>query len=241
MDGMFICLAFVFGAVSSSHGWIPGLVSDPTVKPGGNITLYCDCKLSTGVYIAWYRNCSHENQPRLVLRTAYEALFHSRDIEDVLNPFPRFHLVRNHSTETYDLLIVNLTESDEGLYYCGNEHNTVLIDEEKIALGSFYRYGNVTTRILLNPAGPGPCPSASWMQRLSPGLTVLSSVLCFVLIYCIHQLTANEPQLHQNTTHTRGQTNRIPDEDLCLTQVEFWAVEGKTHSSTEARMYKLTR
>uniref|UniRef100_A0A3Q3EKX4 Ig-like domain-containing protein n=1 Tax=Labrus bergylta TaxID=56723 RepID=A0A3Q3EKX4_9LABR len=80
-----------------------------TVRPGDNITLYCDCKRSTGVYIMWYRNCSHENQPSLVLKRNTGSWTESLP--------PNFHLLKNQSSDSYDLLILNITESDEGLYY----------------------------------------------------------------------------------------------------------------------------
>ncbi|CAK6953559.1 hypothetical protein KUCAC02_016153 [Scomber scombrus] len=105
--------------VSCSHDGISGSVLKVTVRPGQNVTLYCDCKPSTGIFIVWYRNCSHEN---LVPRTKYDkgdAI--NKDHTAIMNPFPHFHLVKNQSTESYDLLIKNITDSDEGLYYCGTE------------------------------------------------------------------------------------------------------------------------
>jgi len=117
-----------------------------TFRPGENITLYCDSKLSTGVYIVWYRNCSHENQPSLVLKDEWTQ---TTNIERVLNPLPRFHFVRNYSSESYDLLIINTTETDEGLYYCG----TVKFDvasETQIIPRHLYTNGNVSTRIRLS-------------------------------------------------------------------------------------------
>ncbi|KAG8014828.1 Immunoglobulin superfamily member 3, partial [Nibea albiflora] len=126
------------GAVSYSHGQISGSV---TARPGDNITLYCDCKTSSGVYIVWYRNCSHENQPSLIL--SYKQMFQGGY---TLNLIPRFHFVANDSTDSYDLMIMNVTDSDEGLYYCGTEE-TKLYDEDKITQRVEYRYGNVTTRI----------------------------------------------------------------------------------------------
>uniref|UniRef100_A0A3Q0RZW2 Ig-like domain-containing protein n=1 Tax=Amphilophus citrinellus TaxID=61819 RepID=A0A3Q0RZW2_AMPCI len=120
-----------------------------TVKPGENITLYCDCKISTGVYIVWYRNCSHEKQPSLVLKTKFEQRYYEQgiDVLNFLNPFPNFHLVKNDSSQSYDLLITNITDSDEGLYYCGTEQSKVE-EKEKIDLECIYGYGNTTTRIL---------------------------------------------------------------------------------------------
>lgn len=140
----------ISGVIATSQVQISGPVLELTVRRGDNITLHCDCKASTGVYIKWYRNCSHVNQPPLVLKTRYphEELMDKDYGTDFLNPFPRFHLVKNESSESYDLLIVNITVSDEGLYYCGTEQHKVE-DNEKIS----YRYADslskVTTRILL--------------------------------------------------------------------------------------------
>ncbi|XP_047432031.1 uncharacterized protein LOC125000541 isoform X4 [Mugil cephalus] len=55
------------GVVSFSHGWISVPTLEVTVRPGDNITLYCDCRPSRGEHIVWFRNCSHEYQPTLVL------------------------------------------------------------------------------------------------------------------------------------------------------------------------------
>lgn len=121
------------------------------VRLGDNITLYCDCKTSSGVYIRWYRICSHVNQPSLVLSTRYPHELELMDKDDsngFLNPFPRFHFVKNQSSESYDLLILNITDSDEGLYYCGTEQLKVE-DEIKLNQKYVYSYSNVTTRIFL--------------------------------------------------------------------------------------------
>ncbi len=114
---------------------------EQTVRPGDNITLYCDCKLSIGVYIVWYRNCSHENQPSLVLSTR-------PGLSSFIKNYPRFEFVRNSSSESYDLLIMNVTDSDEGLYYCGTERTRV--EDGKYIMKIYdYTYGNITTRITL--------------------------------------------------------------------------------------------
>lgn len=140
----------VSGVISTSQVQISGPVLELTVRPGDNVTLYCDCKTSSGVYIKWYKNCSHVNQPSLVLNSRYphEELMDKDYDTDFLNPFPRFHLVKNESSESYDLLIVNITDSDEGLYYCGTEQHKVE-DNIKVTYKYVNSYSNVTTRILL--------------------------------------------------------------------------------------------
>lgn len=120
-----------------------------TIRPGDNIILYCDCKTSYGVNIVWYRNCSHKNQPSLVLKQNLNAWIHSSDALVALNPIPRFYFVKNNFSESYDLLIMNTTDSDEGLYYCGTEQ-TKVEDNGYITRRFVYRYGNITTRILFS-------------------------------------------------------------------------------------------
>ena len=86
-----------------------------SVQPEDNVTLQCDCRVLTGVHIVWYRKCFHRNQPTLVLPAAYDTKalrnIYDLQVEKSLNPFPGFKLVWNKSSESYDLLIVNVTES----------------------------------------------------------------------------------------------------------------------------------
>lgn len=118
-------------------------VLEMTVKPGNNIILYCDCKVSTGVFIVWYKNCSHKNHP-----TPLKLKRTTTNYTDPLK-FPNFHYLRNYSSDSYDLLILNINDSDEGLYYCGTEENKVE-DKEYIKWKTIYKYGRKATRILLS-------------------------------------------------------------------------------------------
>lgn len=132
-------------------------MSEVKVRPGDNITLYCDCKPSTGVFILWFRNCSHENQPTLVLDTRFYNLgkpyFPNQHVPDMLtnhvkNKLPRLELVKNFSSDSYDLLIRNISGSDEGFYYCGTAETKV--EENKyIESKTIYKYSHITTRVKL--------------------------------------------------------------------------------------------
>ncbi|XP_044223361.1 uncharacterized protein LOC122993339 [Thunnus albacares] len=220
MDGLHVFLVVLLGVVSCSHDGISGSVLEVTVRPGDNITLYCDCKRSSGVYIVWYRNCSHENQPSLVLRTKFERRDTTdNDDTDFLNPFTRFHLVKNKSSDSYDLLIMNITDSDEGLYYCGTEQPKVE-DKTTISPINVYTYGNAT-RIVVNSSEPDYQTSTHqqdcgvcWTLLLSlcPSLAVLSSLLFSLLVYQLSQKTAKEPQVDQQRPDTRGTTGNL----VCL-------------------------
>ncbi|CAG5938935.1 unnamed protein product [Menidia menidia] len=128
-----------FGVAFCHHDGISGSVKEVTARPGENITLYCDCNKSTGVYIVWFRNCSHENQPTLVLNS---RLSWSQQC-------PRFIFIKNSTS--YDLLITNITDSDEGVYYCGTKE-TKVEEIKKITSRDIYRYSNITTRLTVKPS-----------------------------------------------------------------------------------------
>ncbi|KAI9519148.1 hypothetical protein NQZ68_031420 [Dissostichus eleginoides] len=224
MDGLHILIYVLLGVVSFTHDWTSGSELERTVRPGENITLYCDCKLSTGVYIVWYRNCSHENQPSLVLdRNVRRRDF--MDIKHVMNSLLRFHFVRNSSSESYDLLIINITETDEGLYYCGTEQLKVE-KEEHITRRHLYKYGNISTKIQFtvldssepdHQETPQDCNGVCWMLLFSlcPAVAALSSLLSSLLVY--HLCKKEEPQTDQQTPQTR----QNQDEDVCYAAVEI--------------------
>ena len=111
------------GAVVSSY-----TVVELYVRPGETVTVPCDCKLSSGETIVWYRNCSHENQPPLIL--TMQELEENKD-----SKLSNLNGMWNHSSKTYNLLITNISDSHLGLYYC------------RIVTKYEHRYGNVTTRI----------------------------------------------------------------------------------------------
>ncbi|XP_036972293.1 uncharacterized protein LOC119029534 isoform X2 [Acanthopagrus latus] len=181
----------VAGVVSYSQDQVTGSVLEVSVRPGDNITLYCDCKKSTGVYIVWYRNCSHENQPPFVLETRGPRIYDQKS-------FPRFKFVDNTASNSFDLLIMNVTQSDEGIYYCGTEQTKV---EETAYIGSKsdYRYGNVTTRIKLNSSDTDHC------QPPRPST----------------QDCAKGPQVDEQKPKSRRQTEPNQVEDVCYAALEI--------------------
>ncbi|XP_033985279.1 uncharacterized protein LOC117481625 isoform X1 [Trematomus bernacchii] len=218
MEGLRIFLVILL-VVSCTHDWTSGSELEMTVRPGDNITLYCDCKLSSGVYIVWYRNCSHENQPSLVLNVkAWRRYF--MDINYSQNPLPHFHFVRNSSSESYDLLIINITETDEGLYYCGTEQFKVEKNKH------IYTHGNISTRIHVNSSElhlqecklTGDC-RVCWMLLFSlcPAVAALSSLLSSLLVYHLCKKEAKEPQTDQQTPQTR----QNQDQDVCFAALEI--------------------
>ena len=135
---------FHSGAVVSCQDVLSNPVVELTVRPGENVTLYCDCKLTTNVNIVWYRNCSHENQPTLSLnwKDRDQGIF---DYGEDGGNFFHLNMKGNDSSNSYDLLIKNITDSHLGLYYCGTEK---LNWEKGNKKEYIYIYGKIITRIL---------------------------------------------------------------------------------------------
>ncbi|KAM7010063.1 uncharacterized protein LKV04_001906 isoform 1-T1 [Tautogolabrus adspersus] len=222
MEGRHVVLLLVSAVVSLSPDCVCGSVLEMKFRPGDNIILYCDCKPLTGVYIVWYRNCSHENQPPLVLRV--------KDIR-TQSLHPNFHLLKNQSSDSYDLLILNITESDECLYYCGTEQRKVE-DKGHITSRDIYSYSNVTTRLIFNSSDSGDSclhrvePGVSWMMVFSPAITVLSTFLCLTFVYLCSQNADKKDQMAERRPDMGEETTVNQDEDACFTRVVFSVVDG---------------
>ena len=77
-------------------------------------------------------NSSHENQPKRILNWDDRKSGYSSYL--------------NMTTNSYNLLIKNITDSHLGHYYCGTE-KMIVEDGDKIVRKVIHRYGNVTTMI----------------------------------------------------------------------------------------------
>ncbi|XP_055081815.1 uncharacterized protein LOC129456722 [Periophthalmus magnuspinnatus] len=216
-----MCLLFVMSGVSVLGPWVSGSVVDVMVKPGDNITLLCDCTCSTGVYTVWYRNCSHTNQPTLVLNTWKDSLYpmDQNYISKLMNPLPGFKLVKDSRSKCYNLHITNITENDGGSYYCGTEDRQVLYDNKTGIKREFvYNYGSTTTRILFKLSEPlKPECGQCWILLFSvcPALSLLSIVLLVFVIYseCFKQ--------DVKRAETRVQMSQSEDGDVCYAALEI--------------------
>ncbi|KAL7856244.1 hypothetical protein AOLI_G00198480 [Acnodon oligacanthus] len=137
------------------HSRVSGAEVELRVRPGDNVTLYCDCVWETGFNIVWFRNSSCEHQPPLSISP-----------EDfLLGTLPRYMLVWNPSNRTHDLLVRNVTESDLGLYYCGVHDKKITGGDGIILSENIYHYGNRTTRLSLF----SPCPDLHPTPPTPPG------------------------------------------------------------------------
>ncbi|XP_036439696.1 uncharacterized protein LOC118817103 [Colossoma macropomum] len=147
---------------------ISGAEVELRVRPGDDITLYCDCVWESGFNIVWFRNSSCEHQPPLSIST-----------EDfLLGTLPRYTLVWNPSNRTHDLLVRNVTESDLGLYYCAIHDKKITGGKGIILNENIYHYGNRTTRLSLF----GPCPD---LPQTPPTPPVSDCSVCWKLLVSV--------------------------------------------------------
>ncbi|XP_030209373.1 uncharacterized protein LOC115541676 [Gadus morhua] len=228
MSWTYVFLPVILGAVVSCQDVLSNPVVELTVRPGDNVTLYCDCKLATKVNLVWYRNCSHENQPTLSLNweDRDQGIFYYGK-----NGTNYFHLnmMWNDSSNSFDLLIKNITDSHLGLYYCGTEE---LNGEKGNKKESIYTYGKIITRILLDipldagavdPAAPdcGQC----WVLLviLCPCSALLLSLLSSLVVYLRCRRKDEDLHVAQTSPSSRDVTSiRNQDEvGLCYATLDI--------------------
>ncbi|KAI4877148.1 hypothetical protein NFI96_030786 [Prochilodus magdalenae] len=172
-----------------------GIIVEMRVKQGDNATIYCDCTYQSKFLIAWFIKPYNE-QPPLIHLT-----------EDTTPP--RYSRVWNYTKGTYDLLVVNIPESDLGLYYCA-------LHEIKFTRGrngergreDVYHKGNRTTFLsfldatvpctapsrrpfTIQTTSPPPVSDCSvcWKLLVSvcPVCILLASVVSSTCVYCIYR------------------------------------------------------
>ncbi|ROI15989.1 hypothetical protein DPX16_14201 [Anabarilius grahami] len=156
------------------------------VRPGDNITLYCDRSLTHGSIIVWIRNCSHENQPSLEI----DFTKWGQEI------FQHFSSLHDRSSNSYDLHITNISVSDLGLYYCAEVENKVNYEKGIIYSSKVYYYGNRKTRLSLAVS-----PHAEQFNITSTP-RVSDCVLCWTLLFSVCPRDPTEK--HQCETRKTG-------------------------------------
>ncbi|CAM4498842.1 unnamed protein product [Leuciscus chuanchicus] len=157
-------------AIEGAENRIYGAEVEMKVRPGDNITLYCDRSVTIGFRFVWIRNCSHENQPSLVID------FRKWGLEI----FQHFSFIYNRSSNSHDLHITNISVSDLGLYYCAEVENKVNYEKGFISSSEVYYYGNRTTRLSLTES---VSPHAEQFNITST--LPLDCVLCWTLLFSV--------------------------------------------------------
>ncbi|XP_056593417.1 uncharacterized protein LOC130412227 [Triplophysa dalaica] len=168
MERSSVNLALIY-ALLFSQKIIYGTEIELKVRPGDNITLYCDRPLTRGLIIVWIRNCSHEHQPSLIInyqKTNQET-------------FRRFSLPKNTKISSFDLHITNITVYDLGLYYCAEYEKKIEKDENGVTYSDVYYYGNQITRLSLDVTACSGHSSTVSPPRLS------DHSLCWTLLFSV--------------------------------------------------------
>ncbi|XP_014839900.1 PREDICTED: uncharacterized protein LOC106916252 [Poecilia mexicana] len=227
MNQLHISVVVCIGVVLWSRLSISTLVVEKTARPGENILLYCDCKMSSGVYIVWYKNSSHENTSTLVLNVKTDLGAEKK--------FPRFKFLKNFTFDSYDLLIVQANNSDEGLYYCGTEESKVEMDENKnIWSKILQQYGNITTKIKLDSS---VAPSNKTMSfedcglcwkllfSLCPAVFIFSTFL--TSIFGFLRWKAETPHDKEEKCDSVRPTEKTERDDVCFAALKVHLASQK--------------
>ncbi|XP_036439280.1 uncharacterized protein LOC118816794 [Colossoma macropomum] len=147
---------------------ISGSEVEMRVRPGDDVTLYSDCVWKSGYNTVWFRNSSKEHHPPIIIST-----------EDFMRGVhPCYSFVWNPSSETHDLLVKNVSESDLGLYYCAIHEKKITGDETGVILSEdIYHYGSRITRLsFLDTTIPSADPSTPPVSDCSVCWKLLVSV-----------------------------------------------------------------
>ncbi|XP_060771868.1 uncharacterized protein LOC132882774 [Neoarius graeffei] len=230
METSRVALLALVCVVFPSQKRISGAEVEKRVRRGDDVTLYSDCVWKSGLYTVWFRNCSRQNQPRFMMST-------QNLIRDVS---PRFLFVFNGSTNTHNLLIKNVTESDLGLYYCAI-HEEIVSDlkDGLIVQSAVYHYGNRSTRLSLLescPTGCEPCVSewsVSWKLMLSvcAVCVLLSSLLSSICVYCLCTNTTKakfKPDLEGSHKRTTRRRDEVGVDEVCYASLDIQNLKKKT-------------
>ncbi|CAL8329645.1 unnamed protein product [Lota lota] len=214
---------FIQGAVVSCQDVLSNTVVELTVRPGENVTLYCDCKQLPLENIVWFRNCSHENQPTLTLnwKERHLGIF---DYAENGSHFSHLNMMPNDSTNSYNLLIKNITDSHLGLYYCGTEK----LNGTKRETNYVYKYGNIITRISFGAGDPGPAApdcGQCWMLLaiLCPSSALLLSLFSSLVVYlCCRKTVVKQSAKYVDDSNINSYICHSQDEDgLCYAAVDI--------------------
>ncbi|XP_060748495.1 uncharacterized protein LOC132861123 isoform X2 [Tachysurus vachellii] len=227
METSRVALIALVCVVFSSQKRISGAEVEMRVRPGDDVTLYCDCVWKVGFYPVWFRNCSEEDHPTVKI---------SRK-ELIAGDFPCYSFVLNVSTNTHNLLIKNITESDQGLYYCALSENMVMdYKNGTIRFGDVYHYGNRSTRLsVLKPCHSVSeesvsCVSWSLVFSMCVVCVLLSSLLSSICVYCVCTNTTKvrvKADLTGSDKRTTLRREEVGDDEVCYASLDTKKLERK--------------
>ncbi|XP_036418628.1 uncharacterized protein LOC118802257 [Colossoma macropomum] len=206
---------------------ICGILVEMRIKPGDDVTIYCDCTRQGGFNIVWLIKPLQEHQPPLINVT-----------EDSI--FPRYSRVWNNSKGTYDLLVKSITESELGLYYCTlHEIKFSRNKNGEILKEDVYHDGNRTTFLSFQVISDTTVPCANLTQTTStppvsdcsvcwkllvsvcPACVLLSSVVSSTCVYCIcRNRTKADRRADQRGNMKMRKHNQVGGDDVCYASLD---------------------
>nr|XP_055062636.1 uncharacterized protein LOC129445452 [Misgurnus anguillicaudatus] len=212
-----------------AHQRISGTVVKMNVKPGDNVTLFCDCVIPLSYFIVWFRNCSHENQPSLLINA--EHFFKGT--------FPRFNFVHNSSSNTFDLHIKNISVYDEGIYYCAKAEKKI---SGTLSSRLEYQYGNRSTHLTVLVSGrskmssttvsPPPVSDCFLCWTLLVSVCGVCFLLCFICVYCLCQKKTTDAGTDHKEKINRPSRNSFAGDDE---EVSYASLDVKTRRQKQLK------
>nr|XP_055059943.1 uncharacterized protein LOC129443780 [Misgurnus anguillicaudatus] len=220
-----------------AHPRVFGIEVKITVKPGDNVTLYCDCVIPLGSHIFWIRNSSYGNQSYLLLSA--EELFNEN--------FPRFNFVPNISSNSYDLHIKNISVDDEGIYYCAKAERKIASVHGMLE----YQYGNRTTLLTvletLSTFTETPSPTPPYdhlkMMPLWMPLVIVCPVCVLICLCCLYRRkkkTDSGARMLTNSRHDEGE-REVYYASLNRTSLQQKQLRDKRLSNSDFSTYSQLR
>ncbi|XP_053087077.1 uncharacterized protein LOC113547328 [Pangasianodon hypophthalmus] len=234
METSRVALIALVCVVFSSQKRISGAEVEMRVRRGDDITLYCDCVWKVGLKTVWFRNCSEKDHPRFMISLADLV-----DSEVSGGDLTHYFFLVNDSTNTHDLLIKNVTESDQGLYYCAMSEKIISKDKDSVVINSGVYYGNRSTRLsLLEPCRSvcEPCvsePCVSWKLVFSVCVVcvLLSSLLSSICVYCLCTNTTKakaKADLAGSDKRTTRRLDEVGEDEVCYASLDIQNLKNKT-------------
>ncbi|XP_046698884.1 uncharacterized protein LOC124381359 isoform X2 [Silurus meridionalis] len=239
METSGVALIALVCVVFSSQKKISGAEVEMRVRRGDDVTLYSDCVRKSGFNPVWFRNCSHQNQPRFMISNT-----------DLMNEaFTHYSFVFNESTNTFDLLIKNVTESDEGLYYCAIHETQVTETNGVIIRNNVYHYGNRSTRLSLleescpsvtvSPTPPIPC-GTQWKLVLSVCVVCvfISSLFSSICVYCLCTNTTKGTKEVEKGSDRRStlRHHEVEEDEVCYASLDIQTLKNKRKTTRKKKV-----
>ncbi|XP_053087028.1 uncharacterized protein LOC117596328 [Pangasianodon hypophthalmus] len=247
METSRVALIALVCVVFSSQKRISGAEVEMRVRRGDDVTLYCDCVWKVGFIPAWFRNCSEKDHPRFMISNKDWSLY-----EIPGSALTRYWFVFNDSSNTHDLLIKNVTEADQGLYYCALHEKNISKDNNGIIISDVYHYGNRSTRLsllekvspclTLSPSTPTPSvsePSVSWKLVFSVCVVcvLLSSLLSSICVYCLCTTKAKaKADLAGSDKRTTRRCDEVGEDEVCYAALDIQNIEKKKTKRKKKRV-----